>query len=150
MAQLYFSHLMETALLIELLPWEEARAHAVPIRFTVFVEEQAVPREIELDEMDAKSLHAVAFENHFPVGTGRLLPDGHIGRMAVLKDWRGRGIGRRILGRLVEQARERGDREVVLSAQVHATAFYRRHGFVEEGAEYMDAGIPHRKMRRLL
>jgi predicted GNAT family N-acyltransferase len=135
---------------IELLPWEGARAHAVPIRFAVFVEEQGVPPEIELDEMDENSLHAVAFENHFPVGTARLLPDGHIGRMAVLRDWRGRGIGGQILRHLMDKARERGDREVVLSAQVHATAFYRMHGFVEEGAEYMDAGIPHRNMRRML
>jgi len=135
---------------IELLPWEEARAHATPIRFTVFVEEQGVPRELELDDMDAQCIHAVAFENHFPVGTGRLLPDGHIGRMAVLKQWRGRGIGGLILKRLMDSARERGDREVVLSAQVHAISFYRAHGFMEEGADYPEAGIPHRDMRRPL
>lgn len=136
---------------IELLPWERARAHAAPIRFAVFVEEQGVPREIELDAMDETSVHAVAFENATAVATGRLLPDGHIGRMAVLKDWRGRGIGGAILAKLVEHARARGDREVVLSAQVHAAAFYRAHGFTEEGAEYLEAGIPHRDMRlRLL
>ena len=141
---------MDTALRIEVLPWEQARGHAAPIRFTVFVEEQGVPLDIELDEMDEKSLHALAFHDGNPVGTGRLLPDGHIGRMAVLKAWRGRGIGARILGRLMDEARARGDRQVVLSAQVQATAFYRAHGFVEEGAEYLDAGIPHRDMRRLL
>lgn len=139
---------MHTDLRIELLPWDEARAHAAPIRFAVFVAEQRVPAEIELDEMDAKSLHAVAFGDRFPVGTGRLLPDGHIGRMAVLKDWRGRGVGSLILKALMDAARRRGDREIVLSAQVHATAFYRGHGFVEEGAQYMDAGIPHVDMRR--
>jgi predicted GNAT family N-acyltransferase len=135
---------------IELLPWEEARAHAAPIRFAVFVEEQGVPPEIELDEMDPKALHAVAFEDRAPVGTGRLLPDGHIGRMAVLKAWRRCGIGARILTRLMDEARERGHREVLLSAQVHAAAFYRLHGFAEEGDEYLDAGIPHRTMRRSL
>jgi len=135
---------------IDLVPWEQARAHAAPIRFAVFVEEQGVPLEIELDEMDAGSLHAIAFENDSPVGTGRLLPDGHIGRMAVLKGWRGRGVGGRILAALMDEARRRGDREVILSAQVRATAFYRLHGFAEEGAEYLDAGIPHRMMRRLL
>jgi len=150
MGPLYFSRLVHTDLRIELLPWERARAYAAPIRFAVFVEEQRVPAEIELDEMDAKSLHAVAFGNRFPVGTGRLLPDGHIGRMAVLKDWRGRGVGSLILKELVDAARNRGDREIVLSAQVQATAFYRAHGFVEEGAEYMDAGIPHVDMRRAL
>ena len=141
---------MYTDLRVELLPWERARAHAAPIRFTVFVEEQRVPAEIELDEMDAKSLHAVAFYGGDPIATGRLLPDGHIGRMAVLQAWRGRGIGGRILAKLMDAARARGDREVVLSAQVHATAFYRAHGFVEEGGEYMDAGIPHVDMRRAL
>ena len=141
---------MSTGLRIELLPWDEAHAHAAPIRFAVFVEEQGVPREIELDEMDAPSLHAVAFEDDVPVGTARLLPDGHIGRMAVLKQWRGRGIGGRLLGELMQKARERGHREVVLSAQVHASGFYRMHGFVEEGAEYLDAGIPHIDMRRRL
>ena len=85
---------------IRLLDWESARAHAAPIRFAVFVEEQGVPLEIELDEMDPKSLHAVAFEDASPVGTGRLLPDGHVGRMAVLKNWRGRGVGGQILAAL--------------------------------------------------
>jgi predicted GNAT family N-acyltransferase len=135
---------------IELHSWETARAHAAPIRFAVFVEEQGVPREIELDDMDGRSLHAVAFVDGAAVGTGRLLPDGHIGRMAVLRAWRGRGIGGEILARLVEHARRRGDREVVLAAQVHAIAFYRAHGFAEEGAEYLEAGIPHRDMRRRL
>ena len=135
---------------IELLPWENARAHAEPIRFAVFVEEQSVPREIELDELDPVCLHAVAFEGEAAVATGRLLPDGHIGRMAVLKAWRGRGIGGEILRKLIEKARERGEREIVLSAQVHAVPFYRGHGFVEEGTEYLEAGIPHRDMRRRL
>ena len=141
---------MYTDLRIELLPWETARPHAAPIRFAVFVEEQGVPIAIELDEMDVKSLHAVAYYRESPIATGRLLPDGHIGRMAVLKAWRGRGVGGRILGRLIDAARARGDREIVLSAQIQAAAFYRAHGFAEEGAEYMDAGIPHIDMRRRL
>jgi predicted GNAT family N-acyltransferase len=135
---------------IEILSWENARAHAAPIRFAVFVEEQGVPREIELDALDTDCLHAVAFSGDRAVGTARLLPDGHIGRMAVLKSWRGRGIGRLLLERLVEQARARGDRQVMLSAQAHAIAFYRAHGFVEEGAEYLEAGIRHQAMRRRL
>ena len=132
---------------IELLPWERARALAAPIRFAVFVEEQGVPREIELDDMDARCVHAVAFEQERAVGTGRLLPDGHIGRMAVLEAWRGRGIGGRLLARLIEHARVRGDREVALSAQTHAVPFYRAYGFVEEGAAYEEAGIPNQAMR---
>lgn len=135
---------------IELMGWEQARADASPIRFTVFCEEQGVPLEIELDEEDPVSIHAVAYEGGKPVATGRLLPDGHIGRMAVLKDWRGRGIGGLMLARLIERAQQRGDREVVLSAQIHAAAFYAAHGFLAHGEEYMEAGIRHQEMRRRL
>jgi predicted GNAT family N-acyltransferase len=132
---------------IELLPWERVRELASPIRFEVFVHEQRVPAEIELDDRDAQSLHAIAFLKERPVGTARLLPDGHIGRMAVLKTHRKKGVGAAMLKRLIEAARSRGDREVALSAQVHAVPFYRAHGFVEEGAEYEEAGIPHQTMR---
>ncbi len=141
---------MKTELLIKLLSWDEARNYASPIRFTVFCEEQGVPREIELDEQDRVSVHAVVFEGTTPIATGRLLPDGHIGRMAVLKGWRNRGVGGLMLQKLIERAKARGDREVALSAQVHAVAFYRAHGFVEEGAEYLEAGIRHQAMRRQL
>ena len=130
--------------------WEQARAHASPIRFTVFVEEQGVPFEIELDEHDPLSVHALVFDQGKPVATGRLLPDGHIGRMAVLKEWRGRGIGALMLTRLIERAKARGDREVVLSAQIHAAPFYAAHGFVAHGEEYMEAGIRYQEMRRRL
>jgi predicted GNAT family N-acyltransferase len=135
---------------IELFPWEEARAHASPIRFSVFVEEQGVPREIDLDEHDPVCVHAVVFEDGSAVATGRLLPDGHIGRMAVLKAWRGRGIGAAILNELMKAASKRGHREVALSAQVHALPFYRAHGFVPVGEEYLEAGIPHQAMKRAL
>ena len=135
---------------IELLSWEEARPHASPIRFAVFVEEQGVPRDIELDEQDAVSLHAVAFEGTKPIATARLLPDGHIGRMAVLKAWRGRGLGALMLKSLVNRAKERGNREILISAQVHAVPFYRAHGFIPEGGEYLEAGIRHQAMKRRL
>ena len=130
--------------------WEQARSHASPIRFTVFCEEQGVPREIELDEHDSQSIHAIAYEGTDAVGTARLLPDGHIGRMAVLKDWRGRGIGGLMLQKLMERAKARGDREIVLSAQAHAVPFYRANGFMEDGSEYLEAGIRHQEMRRKL
>src|SRR5689334_20569838 len=93
---------------IELMSWDKARATAMPIRETVFVREQKVPAEIEMDEMDAQCLHALAYEGAQAVATGRLLPDGHIGRMAVLKEWRGKGVGGAVLDRLVEAARARG------------------------------------------
>lgn len=133
---------------IELMPWEKARPEASRIRFAVFVEEQRVPPEIELDEMDQECLHALAYAGDgTPVGTGRLLPDGHIGRMAVLRSHRGTGVGSAILIALIDAARARGDRAVALSAQTHALPFYRRHGFAEEGEVYEEAGIPHQAMR---
>jgi predicted GNAT family N-acyltransferase len=133
---------------IDLGDWSSLRASAAPIRFAVFVEEQKVPAEIELDEFDALSLHALAIDAGGAVlGTGRLLPDGHIGRMAVLQRARGAGVGSALLRALMEAARARGDREVVLSAQTHAIPFYARFGFVAEGEEYDDAGIAHRLMR---
>ena len=135
---------------IELLDWERARGQAAPIRFAVFVEEQGVPFEIELDEYDPVSIHALAFDGEKAVGTGRLLPDGHIGRMAVLKEWRKRGIGGLLLKRLIDAAKARGDGQVALSAQVGALAFYRAHGFEPEGDEYMEAGIRHQAMKRTL
>ena len=126
--------------------WERARQLASPIRFQVFVREQRVPAEIELDDMDAPSLHAIAFENEKAIGTGRLLPDGHIGRMAILKEWRRRGIGAAILKALIDAAERRGDREIALSAQLHAVEFYRMHGFEPVGDVYEEAGIPHQAM----
>jgi predicted GNAT family N-acyltransferase len=136
---------------IELCDWDKAREEASRIRFAVFVDEQKVPPEIEMDEHDAQCVHALAYaRDGRAVGTGRLLPDGHIGRMAVAKDWRGRGVGAAILAALVDAARRRGDVEVALSAQTHALGFYRRHGFSPEGEVYEEAGIPHQAMRRSL
>jgi predicted GNAT family N-acyltransferase len=135
---------------IELAGWSEARREAQRIRFAVFVEEQRVPAEIEMDEMDALCLHALAFHENLAVGTGRLLPDGHIGRMAVMKPWRRRGVGAALLRSLVEAARRRGDAEVQLSAQVHALGFYRAHGFTAHGEVYEEAGIAHQAMRLAL
>ena len=135
---------------IELMQWESARVHAAPIRMLVFVDEQRVPAELEMDEHDAQCVHAVAFDGARAIATGRLLPDGHIGRMAVLREFRGKGLGGQILERLIETARKRGDREALLSAQVHALAFYRRHGFEPLGEVYDEAGIPHQAMRRAL
>src|SRR5690349_13999018 len=132
---------MKTEPLIQLLSWDQARADASPIRFTVFVEEQGVPFEIEIDEHDPLCVHAIAYEDGKAVGTGRLLPDGHIGRMAVLKERRNRGVGGLLLNALIERAKLRGDRQVVLSAQVGAARFYEAHGFSRHGDEYMEAGI---------
>jgi predicted GNAT family N-acyltransferase len=135
---------------IELRRWSEARAEAQRIRVAVFVDEQGVPAELEMDELDAQCLHALAFHENLAIGTGRLLPDGHIGRMAVLEPWRGRGVGAALLQRLIQAAHERGDREVLLSAQVHALGFYRAQGFILYGEVYEEAGIAHQAMRLTL
>jgi len=142
---------MNDPISIRILAWPEARAAAMSIREAVFVVEQGVPAEIELDEWDPESEHALAFgPGGRPVGTGRLLPDGHIGRMAVLRDWRGRGVGGAILTALVDRAAVRGMRRLVLNAQTHAVPFYARHGFAAFGDEFMEADIPHVAMARAL
>jgi predicted GNAT family N-acyltransferase len=136
---------------IELMPWEQARSIAGPIRFSIFVGEQNVPPGIELDEKDVDCIHAIAYdEAGQAIGTGRLLPDGHIGRMAVVKEWRRRGVGAALLKALTEEARKRGHKEVALSAQLQALEFYRAHGFTAEGKVYEEAGILHQAMRRSL
>ena len=127
--------------------WTATQQVLRAIRSKVFVEEQGVPPELEMDERDAGCVHAVAFLDGKAVGTGRLLPDAHIGRMAVLKECRGQGVGGAILRQLMRAARERHDREIVLSAQVHAVPFYREHGFEVFGEVYEEAGIPHWDMR---
>lgn len=129
---------------VAILGWDVARNDAYAIRYTVFVVEQHVPVEAELDQHDPSSEHALASDQHGTVvATGRLLPDGHIGRMAVLREWRGQGIGAAVLRALIERARARGFDAVHLSAQVRAQGFYARFGFVRHGPEYLDVGIPH-------
>jgi predicted GNAT family N-acyltransferase len=121
------------------------------VRYEVFVVEQRVPIDMEWDEMDAKCVHAVAYDDEgVAVGTGRLLPDGHIGRMAVRKPARGQGTGGAILEALIAEACKRGDRQVMLNAQAHAEPFYERYGFRRESEVFMEAGIPHIAMRRVL
>jgi predicted GNAT family N-acyltransferase len=132
--------------------WAELAEQARQVREAVFVAEQKVPRGIELDEHDAVSRHVIARDaDGGAIGTGRLLVKGnpgHIGRMAVLADWRGKGVGRALLERLLEEAANRNMRHLALHAQTQASGFYRRFGFVEEGPEFMEAGIPHRTMVR--
>jgi predicted GNAT family N-acyltransferase len=129
---------------VEILPWTQAEALVMPLRVAVFVDEQGVPPEMELDEFDPQSLHAVARDHaDAVVGTGRLLPDGHIGRMAVRMDRRGQGVGSRILDALMRQAALLGMHSAVVHAQLRAEPFYRRHGFVPEGGSFMEAGIAH-------
>jgi alpha-beta hydrolase superfamily lysophospholipase/predicted GNAT family N-acyltransferase len=126
--------------------WAELGASAGAVRTEVFVREQGIPAELEWDEWDARSLHCVAYDGDRPVATGRLLPDGHIGRMAVLAQYRRQGVGGRILDELIEAARARGDSRIELSAQSYVVDFYAHRGFVAIGEPYDEVGIEHRKM----
>jgi predicted GNAT family N-acyltransferase len=140
-----------TTFSISLCNWDAARAEAGRIRELVFVREQGVPPELEMDARDAQCEHALAHaDDGTAIGTGRLLPDGHIGRMAVLKDWRGMGAGALLLQALVERARSRGDAAARLNAQISAAGFYRRYGFEVSGPEFIEAGIAHVPMQRAL
>jgi predicted GNAT family N-acyltransferase len=132
---------------VRIMEWREARPLARPVREIVFVAEQEVPLELEWDDWDERSDHALAFDAvGSPIGTARLLPDGRIGRMAVMKEWRRRGVGAALLIALLERARSRSMPVSVLHAQTHAVGFYRRFGFSERGEEFLEAGIPHVEM----
>ncbi len=131
--------------------WDELGALARPLREAVFVVEQGVPLALEWDEFDAVSRHVVARDSAgVVIGTGRLLPDGHIGRMAVAAGWRGKDVGRALMERLLEEAAQKKHQTLLLHAQTRAAGFYAKLGFSIEGPEFMEADIPHRLMRRCL
>jgi len=121
------------------------------LRRIVFIEEQHVPEELELDEDDARAFHVLALEGSTPVGCGRMVADADhvkIGRMAVLRELRGLGIGRRVLGFLMDAARKQGFRKAVLHAQLTAEGFYLKNGYIPIGDVFEEAGIAHRLMER--
>jgi predicted GNAT family N-acyltransferase len=128
--------------------WAQAGPGAELVRRRVFIEEQGVPEALEWDAEDAGTLHALASDAAGrPIGTARLLADGHIRRVAVLPSWRRAGVGRALVMRLVAEAKRRGHGVVRLNAQVAVLGFYARLGFVAHGPVFDDAGIPHRAMR---
>ena len=132
---------------VELTGFSRHQEAILSIRFDVFVKEQGVDPSLEIDGQDPDCLHAIACIDGKAVGTGRLLPDGHIGRMAVLPDYRSRGIGSAILRALIKATRDRGDSLVVLASQVHAAPFYQRFGFQTHGDPFIEAGIEHIHMQ---
>lgn len=118
------------------------------VRTEVFVVEQKVPEHEEWDEHDDNSLHVIARDGAgHPIGTGRLLRDGHIGRIAVLKAWRGKRVGDAIMKLLLSEATKLGVKESVLHAQTYAIPFYERFGYRAEGHEFIEASIAHQRMR---
>lgn len=118
------------------------------VRESVFVVEQSVPIEMEWDALDPLCQHVIARDNdNHPIGTGRLTPQHGIGRLAVLREWRGRGVGTALLTALLDIARMQQWDEIELHAQADAVGFYEKHGFEAFGAEFDEAGIRHRAMR---
>ncbi|MDN5935557.1 MAG: GNAT family N-acetyltransferase [Nitrosospira sp.] len=132
---------------VRIASWRDDGLALRMVRETVFIREQRVPAELEWDEFDMNCLHLLAMDSaDNPIGVARLLSDGLIGRMAVLKEWRGRGVGSALLLRLLEEAKKRRIQQVALNAQLHAIGFYLKSGFRMTGEEFMDAGIPHVRM----
>jgi predicted GNAT family N-acyltransferase len=142
---------------VSLAEWRVDYAALSQIRFTVFVREQGVPPELELDEADANPqlvVHAIARDaDGNAIATGRLVLDSstpRVGRMAVLRQWRGHGVGKAILDFFCQYAKQHGYQTVRLNSQTHATPFYYKQGFLSHGSEFVEAGIPHLEMRRKL
>ena len=142
---------MTTTFTVRLATWPQDRQALIKIRTEVFINEQLVPPDLEWDGYDSDCWHVIAISNQDqPIGTARLLYDGHIGRMAVLKDFRNQGVGSAMLNHLLTIARHHGINEVLLNAQTSAIGFYQQHGFVVCSDEFLDADIPHRAMRKTL
>ena len=130
---------------------------AVTVRMRVFVAEQGIPADVEVDEADSApdTVHAVALHRGAVIATGRLLPDvdgkgPHIGRMAVQQEWRRGGVGGRVLAFLEQHARELGLSQITLHAQEYVKSFYAGHGYEEVGEMFLEEGIPHREMVKRL
>lgn len=141
---------------IRLAQTEAERLQAYAIRVQVFVLEQRVPLSEEMDSEDPTAIHAIAYLGGIAVGTGRLVfsaesgGDARIGRMAVLRAWRRKGLGARILQALEDAAREKGASHIALHAQTYVKDFYAAHGYVPEGAPFLEVGIEHLLMRKSL
>ncbi|MEL0081881.1 MAG: GNAT family N-acetyltransferase [Gammaproteobacteria bacterium] len=146
--------LLDETLRIAVASWEQHRSQLEQVRRSVFIDEQGVPAEIELDGEDIHCQHLLALDCSEqparPVGTVRLLRDGRIGRLAVLKGYRRRGVGRQLLLEILQAARQRGHDTLYLHAQSQAQGFYTALGFQVEGDEFLEAGIPHINMVRKL
>ena len=131
--------------------WEDESQALRYIRECVFIQEQCVPVELEWDELDPVCLHILAKDGDGQsVGTARLLPDGHIGRIAVLKEWRKQGVGSALLQWMIEEMKSSGKQQAMLNAQMDAVKFYKKFGFRVVGDTFLDAGIPHVQMYLVL
>ena len=135
-------------IILRITAWQQAKEGAILVRRKVFVEEQQVPEEIEIDGTDVEFEHIVAFnDRHEAVGTARLNDKGIIGRMAVLEAYRQKGVGKLMLQKLIEFGKGKGIEQFYLGAQIHAVEFYRKSGFEPDGEEFLEAGIRHIPMK---
>ncbi len=130
--------------------WKKDKRALSIIRTTVFIEEQNVPEALEWDEFDKDCIHVLVTDDNIEIACGRLKPDGHIGRMAVLKPYRHTGIGTDILKMLLIHAKTNNITTVFLHAQTSAIGFYEKQGFSICSDEFLDAGIPHKTMEKVL
>ncbi len=132
---------------IKITSFTESEDYIRFLRDTVFGKEQGVSRELDWDGEDTGCIHVLACNGSgIPVGTGRMRLNGRIGRLAVLENWRGKGVGGNLLESLVGDALERRFKSVYLHAQTQAISFYEKHGFCMEGEKFIEAGISHVKM----
>jgi predicted GNAT family N-acyltransferase len=139
---------MTTPFTVSLVNWHDGEPLLRAIREAVFIREQNVPEELEWDGKDDDCRHALVLStNGDAIGCGRLMPNGHLGRMAVLPQWRKQKVGTAIIEALLDEARSRGYKQVDADVQIYAIPFYQKFGFIEHGKEFMDAGIPHKKMK---
>lgn len=139
---------MSNPFTVSLVCWHDGEPMLRAIREAVFIREQGVPAELEWDEFDATCRHALALGlTGEAVGCGRILPNGHVGRICVMPQWRKQKVGTAIMEALLNEARSRGYQFVDVDAQTHAVPFYEGFGFIKQGKEFMDAGLPHIKMK---
>lgn len=123
--------------------WHSLQQHAQHIRELVFILEQDIAPEDEWDDQDPISTHFVVYDVDQPIATARLLSNDRVGRVAVLKEYRSKGIGKLVMQEIIALAKQQQRKELILSSQVHATQFYSGLGFAVQGESYLDCGIPH-------
>ncbi len=153
------SKILPGSVQISVVDWAQSQTVLRQIRKTVFIDQQQVPEDLEWDGLDKTAVHLLAQipyptkTDAEPVGTARILINGqtaHIGRMAVMPNWRGKGIGKKILHQAIAECQQRSVKKIILNAQSYVLDFYQQASFVISSAEFMDAGIAHKEMTLIL
>lgn len=140
-------HINTQKVTIKQVSWQDAEIELRAVRTPVFVKEQFVTPEFEWDEIDADAVHFLAMFEHQPIACLRIINYQKIGRMAVLKHWRGAGLGTALLLEAIKLCKKHGSKIIYLSAQTHAIDFYQKAGFSQTSDEYTDVNIPHVDMQ---